>query len=250
MKDISETVRQHRDFMKSLFGRADYVSDQQKKIKQPPLAKAAGDGEKIKLTRSFEGSIAQNDYTALINERVSSRVFSKTPLTTGQVAFLLWSTQGVKSVSEDSYRTMRTVPSAGARHPFEVYVAALNVEGLPKAVYHYLALTHELEFIKADERLEDKIAAALSGQLWTSKAGAIFIYSAVPYRSEWRYSIASHKVMLLDAGHAAENLYLSAHAIGGGACAIASYDQEALDSLLGLDGVDEFSVYAVPVGVV
>jgi SagB-type dehydrogenase family enzyme len=234
--------------MKSLFGRVDYLSDQQKRIKQPPLANTPGDGEKIKLTRSFEQAVVQNDYLALVNERVSSREFTNKPLTLEQAAFLLWSTQGVKSVSGDGYRTLRTVPSAGARHPFEVYVAALNVEGLPQGVYHYLALTHELELIKSDERLEDKIAAALNGQLWSSKAGAVFIYSAVPYRSEWRYSIASHKVMLLDAGHAAQNLYLSANAIGGGACAVASYDQNALDSLLGLDGADEFSVYAVPVG--
>jgi SagB-type dehydrogenase family enzyme len=248
MKDISETIKQNRDFLKSLFGRAHYLSDQQKKIKQPPLANEPGEGEKIKLTRDFGKAIVQNDYSALVNERVSSREFSAKPLTLDQVAFLLWSTQGVKSVSEDGYRTMRTVPSAGARHPFEVYVAALNVQGLVKAVYHYLALTHELEFIKADERLEKNIAAALNGQLWASRAGAVFIYSAVPYRSEWRYIIASHKVMLLDAGHAAQNLYLSANAIGGGACAVASYDQNALDSLLGLDGADEFSVYAVPVG--
>ena len=54
--------------------------------------------------------------------------------------------------------------------------------------------------------------------------------------------------MLLDAGHVWQNLYLAAEAIEFGACAIAAYDQDAMDSLLGLDGDDEFVVYLSPVG--
>jgi SagB-type dehydrogenase family enzyme len=65
---------------------------------------------------------------------------------------------------------------------------------------------------------------------------------------EWRYGPAAHRVLLLDAGHVCQNLYLSAEALGAGACAIGAYDQLALDSLLRLDGEEEFVLYLAPVG--
>ena len=65
---------------------------------------------------------------------------------------------------------------------------------------------------------------------------------------EWRYDLAAHKVIALDAGHVCQNLYLACEAIDAGTCAIAAYDQEELDELLGLDGENEFAIYLAPVG--
>jgi SagB-type dehydrogenase family enzyme len=65
---------------------------------------------------------------------------------------------------------------------------------------------------------------------------------------EWRYGLAAHKVIALDAGHVGQNLYLSCEAVGCGTCAIAAYDQEAMDRLLRIDGLDEFVIYLAPVG--
>jgi len=65
---------------------------------------------------------------------------------------------------------------------------------------------------------------------------------------EWRYGLAAHKVIALDAGHVCQNLYLACEAIGTGTCAIAAYDQEELDEFLGLDGENEFAIYLAPVG--
>ena len=65
---------------------------------------------------------------------------------------------------------------------------------------------------------------------------------------EWRYGPAAHRVLPLDAGHVCQNLYLAAEAIGAGACAVGAYDQQALDTLLRLDGEEEFVIYLAPVG--
>ena len=65
---------------------------------------------------------------------------------------------------------------------------------------------------------------------------------------EWRYGHASHKVIAIDAGHVCQNLYLACEAIGAGACAMAAYDQEALDRPLQVDGEDEFAIYLASVG--
>jgi SagB-type dehydrogenase family enzyme len=65
---------------------------------------------------------------------------------------------------------------------------------------------------------------------------------------EWRYSVAAHRVILIDAGHVCQNLYLACQAIGAGTCAIAAYDQNKMDEFLKVDGKDEFVVYLAPVG--
>jgi SagB-type dehydrogenase family enzyme len=65
---------------------------------------------------------------------------------------------------------------------------------------------------------------------------------------EWRYGLASYKVIALDAGHVCQNLYLACEAIRCGTCAIGAYDQKRMDELLALDGVDEFVTYIAPVG--
>ena len=65
---------------------------------------------------------------------------------------------------------------------------------------------------------------------------------------EWRYGLAAHRAILLDAGHVCQNLYLACEAIEAGTCAVGAYDQEAMDRLLGLDGEEELVIYLAPVG--
>ncbi len=75
-----------------------------------------------------------------------------------------------------------------------------------------------------------------------------FIWTAIPYRMEWRYGLAAHKVIAIDAGHVCQNLYLACEAIVAGTCAVAAYDQDAVDHLIGVDGEEEFAIYLAPVG--
>ncbi|MDF2925158.1 MAG: hypothetical protein K0R57_4072 [Paenibacillaceae bacterium] len=249
-QSLQEDIATNRLFMKSGWGEEDFQSDQEKGLEQPPLSKPAAGQELIRLPDEYAGVIKEPDYLTLLQERKSSRVYKDEPLTLAQLAFLLWSTQGVKGIRGSRYATLRPVPSAGARHPFETYLAVRHIEGLAPGIYHYLPLENALEFISAAEDLEEAVAKSLCDQKWAAKAPVIFFYSVVPYRSEWRYSIRSHRVMLLDAGHVMQNLYLSSHAIGCGTCAIAAFEQKTVDELLQLDGEEEFVVYAAPVGVI
>ncbi len=164
-----------------------------------------------------------------------------------ELSFLLWATQGLRNqnIKNDNFRT---VPSAGCRHALETYIAAFRVGGISKAIYRYLPVSHELvEFVKHDA-LEELISRAAFDQSFAGKSAVTFIWTTIPARMEWRYSLASYKVIALDAGHVCQNLYLACEAIGAGTCAIAAYDQELADSILGVDGVEEFTIYMAPVG--
>jgi SagB-type dehydrogenase family enzyme len=140
------------------------------------------------------------------------------------------------------------VPSAGCRHALETYLAVFRVSGLDNGVYRYLPVKHEVALISRPAGLERLTASAALNQKFAGSGAVTFIWTAVPYRMEWRYGDAAYKVIALDAGHVCQNLYLACEAIGAGTCAIAAYDQEKSDRLAGVDGEDEFVIYMASVG--
>lgn len=242
-----------RNFMKSPFNlnddTEDYeLSDQEKKLPQPPLEKPHDSSlTSIKLPEVTEAILQTSNILDIINNRQSWRSYSNDSITLQELSFLLWCSQGVKKVTANNYATLRTVPSGGARHPFETYLIINNVNGLEKGIYRYLALSHSIVLLKEGDFSEDVAAAALNQNFLTNSA-VVFIWSCIPYRGEWRYLDASHKVMLLDSGHVCQNLYLACGAINCGTCGVAAYDQTSMDKLLGIDGNEEFTLYLAPVG--
>ena len=182
-----------------------------------------------------------------IEKRQSRRKFRKQPVSLTELSFLLWATQGIRQVIDDGH-ALRTVPSAGARHALETYLAVMNVEGLKAGFYRYLPLSHGLLLERLDGIVGQRIKRVTFNQGWMADAAVVFLWAAIPYRMEWRYGLAAHRVILLDAGHVCQNLYLACESVGAGACAVAAYDQEQMDRLLGLDGEGEFVIYTAAVG--
>jgi SagB-type dehydrogenase family enzyme len=179
--------------------------------------------------------------------RESVRQYHPDPLTLEELSALLWAMQGVRQVlSSDT--ALRAVPSAGARHSFETYLIVNRVETLSAGLYRYLPFDGKLAKLRVDSQIGRKAAAACFGQAFIAASAVTFFLTAIPSRMEWRYDLAAHKVIAIDAGHVLQNLYLAAHAMGAGTCAIAAYDQMACDELLGVDGEEEFTIYLAPVG--
>lgn len=179
--------------------------------------------------------------------RKSHRAFAEEPLSVEELAFLLWATQGVREVVNPAV-VYRTVPSAGCRHALETYLAVFRVTGLEPGLYRYLPLDHALLPVPGPDDLEAAVVRAALGQRFVGRGAATFFWTTVPERMEWRYGEASYKVIALDAGHVCQNLYLACEAVDAGTCAVAAYDQDASDALLGLDGDEEFTIYLAPVG--
>jgi len=164
-----------------------------------------------------------------------------------ELSFRLWATQGIKERLGAGH-ALRTVPSAGCRHALETYLCVFNVAGIDQGIYRYLPVEHQILFEFSDEHLAQKLVRAAYGQPYPGNSAVTFIWTAIPYRMEWRYDLAAHKVIAIDAGHVCQNLYLACEAIHAGTCAIAAYDQEAMDQFLRIDGKDEFTLYLASVG--
>jgi len=214
----------------------------------PPVQKPVpAGGTVIPLPGREEWNFLPCDLLTAIGMRESRRQFLPDPLSLQELSMLLWATQGVRTVAHEA-AVLRTVPSAGCRHPFETYFATLRVDGLAPAIYRYLPLEHALLLERELEKLADSLVVATHGQRFVAQAAGCFIWSAIPRRTEWRYAEASYKVIALDAGHVCQNLYLACEVIGAGTCAIAAYRQDLMDGLLGVDGDEEFTIYIAPVG--
>jgi SagB-type dehydrogenase family enzyme len=244
-------IHEGREFLKeSIRLKFDFSqTDQSKGIPPPPMEKPPAAGAiRIPLAkRADRSTIAKIDLESAIHNRSSRRRYSDQPLTMEELSFLLWATQGLQRLVGDR-ASLRTVPSAGARHALETYVSAQRLQGLDRGLYRYLPIEHELVLEYPDENLGRKLAHAALGQDFVAEAAATFIWTAIPYRMEWRYGPAAHKAIALDAGHVCQNLYLACEAISAGTCAIAAYHQERMDALLRADGTEEFVIYMAPVG--
>lgn len=229
-----------------------FESDQNLKKPQPPLVKPAMRGveDRIALCRDFSGLTMGKDLTGLFRDRRSARVYTQEEMTLEQLSFLLWCTQGVKSIRGKRYATIRTVPCGGARHEFETYLIVQNVAQLRPGAYHYLPLEHALEFLHPIKEVGRTITDSLCGQAWAAKANVVFYWSIVPYRAEWRYGIYAHRIALIDVGHIGENLYLGCTGIGVGTCGIGAFSGQVCNEVFELDGKEEHIIYTAPVGTV
>ncbi len=246
-KEIQRRIQNGRDFMKLEMYEEDYSSDQDLKKPQPPLCKAPLRETTIALPKDFSHLSIGTDFLKIINGRCSHRVYTPEVMTLEELSYVLWCSQGVKDIRGKKYATLRTVPSGGARHAFETYLAIRNVEGLPQGFYHYLPMTHSLECIN-ETSIDSFIGNSLSGQVWADKCAVCLYYSMVAYRAEWRYGIFAHRVALIDAGHVTENVYLACESIGLGGCAVAALDGKYCDKQFELDGEEEFIFYSMPIG--
>jgi SagB-type dehydrogenase family enzyme len=183
----------------------------------------------------------------LVEKRESLRKYADASLTMEEFSFLLWGTQGVKSQTENQL-TKRTVPSAGARHPFETYLLVNNVTGLTPGLYRYLALDHKIARLPGRENINQTLTEACLKQQHVKNSAVTFIWVAVPQRTVWRYSQRGYRYIHLDAGHVCQNLYLLAEAIGCGICAIAAFDDDLTNQAVGVDGKDLFVIYLASLG--
>ncbi len=246
-----ESMEQRRSVLKSMFGRTPSAMSQAPQAQGAPApasVRPARNAPLLDLPGPTEVALAKTDIRRCIAERQSRRQFTDAPLMLAELAWLLWATQGLRHGGEGAPRR-RTVPSAGARHPLETYVAPWRVEGLAAGtIYRYMPATHQLEPLATVDDLPAKVVAASCHQQWIGRAAAVIAWACVPARSEYRYGLDAVKLCLLDAGHTGQNLYLAAEAIGVGVCGIGAYDQDAIDALFGLDGRDEMIVYYSPVG--
>jgi len=181
--------------------------------------------------------------------RRSIRRFRDEPLTIDQLSQLLWATYGVN----DPRRGFRTTPSAGACYPIEVYVVIRekgvknNDEFLEPGSYRYDPFKHALSIVKKGD-LSKQLTRACLNQDFVGRAPVNIVLAAVYERTTRYYGERGYRYVYIDIGHAAQNLYLEATAIGLGCVGVGAFIDDDVKEIVGLRN-GEHPVYILPVGV-
>ena len=191
---------------------------------------------------SQKGSVSLEEAIA---RRRSVRDFTPESISQSQLSQILWATQGIS----DTRERYRTVPSAGATYPLEIFVVCgrNGIEGIDDGIYHYNIDSHSLTLhYKGDVRLE--LARAALGQEFIFQAPVDIIICALYERTTMRYGDRGERYVHIEVGHAGQNIYLQAAALGLATVAIGAFHDEAVREILRLDKPFQ-PLYIMPVGV-
>jgi SagB-type dehydrogenase family enzyme len=186
-----------------------------------------------------------------ISERRSRRQFADAPVGARDLAALLHAAYGVTHglESDDGRQTLplRAVPSGGALYPLELYVAALRVDGLGSGLFHFDPLQRVLVVARDSLSVDEVAALSTYPEIVTGSAAVIYV-AAVFGRTRFKYGVRGYRFALLEAGHVGQNVLLAATALGLGAVPLGGYYDRLTDDFLGLDGINESTLYSIAVG--
>lgn len=187
---------------------------------------------------NFDGGFAVE---AALRARRSVRDYGEAPLSLAEVSQLLWAAQGVNA--PEGYRT---APSAGALYPLEIHLVAGNVESLSAGIYKYAPRRHKLRRTSEGD-LRARVSAIALHQEWIAESAAIFVFAAVVERATRKYRQRGRRYILLETGHAAQNVLLQAAALDLGAAVVGAFDDGELKKAVGMSR-DEAAVYILTIG--
>ena len=165
---------------------------------------------------------------ALLLQRRSVREYREAALDLSAIGQLLWAAQGITNP-----QGFRTAPSAGALYPLELYVVVGKVDGLSPGLYHYHPDTHRLQQTE-DGDLRHILARAALAQPWVKTAAAVVVVTAVYGRTTRKYGERGIRYVHMEVGHAAQNLFLQAEALGLAAVVVGAFEDDAVATALKL----------------
>ncbi|KKG16869.1 nitroreductase [Methanosarcina sp. 2.H.T.1A.6] len=177
----------------------------------------------------------------LIAKRRSLREYADRELSEPLISRFLWATQGISSKG-----VLRTVPSAGALYPLEVHIVIGEGNGLEAGIYRYIAEEHSLiQEIPGDMRT--KLSEAALSESMIKNAPVSLVISAVYPRITSKYGKRGLRYAHMEAGHAAQNVYLLGVELGIGTCAVGAFADEEIKKVLKMPA-NEDPLYILPLG--
>lgn len=197
------------------------------------LAQEKGKGETFKLPPpKYESEVSVEK--ALL-ERRSIRSYKEEPLTLNELSQILWAAQGITEPTKG----LRTAPSPRAVYLLQVYVLPGNVTNLPMGIYQYRPQGHELIKIADGDKKAELFKAA--GQAPIKNAPVALVITGLSEKTQnpaWMY---------LEAGHAAENIYLQSVSLKLGTVAMAGFKEDEVRKALNFPDKERV-LYIMPIG--
>jgi SagB-type dehydrogenase family enzyme len=213
------------------------------KLEQPKRTFTAN-SQTVQVQASARTSGAISVEEALARRR-SIREYADEPLTIDQVMQLLWAAQGITNAQYG----FRTAPSAGGTYPLEIYLVTKpsGVVGVEAGIYRYEPRSHTLiNVIRGD--FSGQLMAAALDQEWVGAAPINFVITTIAERTTSKYGERGVRYVWQETGHAAQNIYLQAVALGLGNVVVGGFHDAEVQRILGLSDFEK-PAYVIPIGV-
>jgi SagB-type dehydrogenase family enzyme len=205
----------------------------------------------IKLDGTYSKETMSTEFWQVLLNRRTRRSYLRKKMSFYDFStILLWTWGKTHTIDSNIGRNLlKTSPSAGARHPIEVYPVVFSVQGVKPGIYHYSVRRHQLECIKKGT-FRRLVLRLCSNQPWIRDTAVVFFMTAIVARSMWKYNHShAYRVILLDAGHLGQTFQLVCTKLGLAPFTTAATNDKAIETALGIDGVTEFPVCAVAAGI-
>ena len=215
----------------------------------PDLHKEFVNAKKFQLEAKF--SPITEPISEVINRRFSVRDFKRSALSFEKLSTLLNQSCGVRDTMSVYNRrdvTLRNFPTAGGLQCTEFYLVANEVEGVPQGLYHYSSTRNCLELVDRGN-FRWRVANCCPQHEWLAEANVVIFIAPDISRLTWKYDVyRSYRLSHLETGVVSQNLHLVATALDLGSCMVFGFDDEIANSLLGLDGRQEFTTLLIAIG--
>ena len=188
----------------------------------------------------------------LIARRSSCRAFSGAAIALSEFGALLDAGYGVMAPHRSDpgggpAAFARSVPSAGALYPLELFVVCDLVDGTAPGVYHYQPRDHVLERAGAADLSIAELAPDLMQQTQIQSAAALILLTAVLRQTMQKYGPRGYRYVLLEAGHAAQNICLRAAELELTSLCVGGFTDHRLNRHLALRG-SHVALYGIAIG--
>jgi SagB-type dehydrogenase family enzyme len=202
-----------------------------------------------KITLPETVAASKKTFDEVLRGRQTAREFGDGSIHLHELAKVLFMSYGLTRDNSGTHfpRPFRIVPSGGALYPLEVYVHASRVERLEPGLYHYDPEDHALDILRRGDESRTIARSLVQTDLALNCAAVAFI-SAIFVRSTFKYGDRGYRFVLLEAGHLAQNAILTATDLGLAAAPIGGYMDREVDDYLGIDGLNESTVYILLIG--
>ncbi|MGM0398917.1 MAG: SagB/ThcOx family dehydrogenase [Halobacteriota archaeon] len=192
------------------------------------------------------GLDADSSVLDVMADRRSRRSLSGESLSLDALGTLCWAAQGVTDEADG----FRTAPSAGATYPLSlvVVVGAAGASGIDAGVYRYDPAEHVLRQTRAGD-VREALQGACMDQSWVGDAPVNLVLTATPERTARQYGDRGReRYVPIEVGHAGQNIYLAAAALGYGTVNVGAFDDEAVGDIVDVED-EEYPMAVYPVGV-
>ena len=192
---------------------------------------------------------ASSELFEIMRRRRTNRNAEQSAISLQELSECLYAGLGVTGLvrTETGLLPLKMTPSGGARNPFEAFILVRNVQNIDAGVYHYSAFDHSLERVAVLPEIAPR--ELVKGQDWADDMPAIIFLVAVLRRTTWKYNDPNaYRVVLIEAGHIAQNIMLACTCNNLTACPTAALSHKQISKVLDLSDITQTPVYALLIG--